>query len=62
MVRVVTAGGKIPGQLISGNLGDEFQINVVDDLNNATMDVVSTIVSPSSKFFMLAGISMIGFL
>ncbi|KAI0352456.1 laccase [Trametes cingulata] len=33
----VLANGVFPGPLISGNVGDNFQINVVDNLSNETM-------------------------
>ncbi|KAE9407580.1 laccase lcc6 [Gymnopus androsaceus JB14] len=33
----VTAGGTIPGPTIVGNIGDNFQINVIDELTNGTM-------------------------
>ncbi|KAI5123468.1 hypothetical protein M0805_008838 [Coniferiporia weirii] len=33
----VVANGQFPGPLISGNIGDNFKINVVDDLTDTTM-------------------------
>nr|BBB89275.1 laccase [Grifola frondosa] len=33
----VLANGVFPGPLITGNMGDNFQINVIDDMTNATM-------------------------
>ncbi|PAV19621.1 laccase [Pyrrhoderma noxium] len=33
----VTANGSVPGPLISGNIGDQFLINVQDNLDDATM-------------------------
>ncbi|KAH8111779.1 laccase [Phellopilus nigrolimitatus] len=33
----VVANGTFPGPLISGNIGDNFQINVIDNLTDATM-------------------------
>nr|Q12717.1 RecName: Full=Laccase-5; AltName: Full=Benzenediol:oxygen oxidoreductase 5; AltName: Full=Diphenol oxidase 5; AltName: Full=Laccase IV; AltName: Full=Urishiol oxidase 5; Flags: Precursor [Trametes versicolor]AAC49829.1 laccase IV [Trametes versicolor] len=39
----VLAGGVFPGPLITGNKGDEFQINVIDNLTNETMLKSTTI-------------------
>ncbi|OCH84564.1 laccase 2 [Obba rivulosa] len=39
----VLAGGTFPGPLITGNIGDNFQINVVNQLSNETMLESTTI-------------------
>ncbi|KAH9910749.1 laccase hybrid [Epithele typhae] len=39
----VVVNGEMPGPLITGNMGDNFQLNVVDDLTNATMLTATTI-------------------
>ncbi|KAI0690882.1 laccase B [Cerioporus squamosus] len=39
----VLAGGTFPGPLISGNKGDNFKINVVDNLTNTTMLTATSI-------------------
>nr|ALF95042.1 laccase [Crustodontia chrysocreas] len=39
----VLAEGTFPGPLITGNMGDNFQINVIDELTNATMLKTTTI-------------------
>ncbi|KAI0035616.1 laccase [Vararia minispora EC-137] len=39
----VVANGNFPGPLISGNLGDNFEISVSDQLSDTSMDVVTTI-------------------
>ncbi len=41
----VVAGGSFPGPLITGQKGDHFQINVVDQLTNHTMLKSTSIVS-----------------
>ncbi|KAF7289715.1 Laccase 1 [Mycena indigotica] len=39
----VTAGGTIPGPLIKANVGDTFQLNVIDALTDSTMLLSSSI-------------------
>ncbi|KAI0059380.1 laccase [Artomyces pyxidatus] len=39
----VLAGDTFPGPLISGNKGDNFQINVFDDLTDSALDLVTSI-------------------
>ncbi|RDX50687.1 laccase [Lentinus brumalis] len=39
----VVVNGQFPGPLISGNTGDNFQINVIDSLDNSTMLTSTTI-------------------
>ncbi|KAF7290856.1 Laccase 1 [Mycena indigotica] len=39
----VTAGGTIPGAIIKANVGDTFQINVIDSLTDKTMLLSSSI-------------------
>ncbi|OBZ73752.1 Laccase-1 [Grifola frondosa] len=39
----VLAEGTFPGPLITGNMGDNFQINVIDELTNGTMLKTTTI-------------------
>nr|BBB89276.1 laccase [Grifola frondosa] len=39
----VLTNSVFPGPLITGNMGDNFQINVIDDLTNATMLKTTTI-------------------
>ncbi|KAK0184470.1 laccase [Armillaria mellea] len=39
----VLAGGVFPGPLISGNKGDQFHINVINELTDPTMDVSTSI-------------------
>ncbi|KAG7443864.1 laccase [Guyanagaster necrorhizus] len=39
----VLAGGVFPGPLIYGNKGDQFSINVIDDLTNTTMGVSTSV-------------------
>ncbi|KAH9926907.1 laccase [Fomitopsis serialis] len=41
--QAVLAGGTFPGPTISGNKGDNFQINVHNSLTNETMDKTTTI-------------------
>ncbi|KAF7798560.1 hypothetical protein EIP86_009782 [Pleurotus ostreatoroseus] len=41
--QAVLAEGTFPGPLITGNKGDNFQINVIDELTNATMLKTTTI-------------------
>nr|CAR47803.1 multiple oxidase [Phlebia tremellosa] len=41
--QAVLAEGTFPGPLITGNKGDNFQINVIDELTNATMLKSTTI-------------------
>lgn len=41
----VVANGEAPGPLITGNKGDNFQINVVNNLSNHTMLKSTSIVS-----------------
>nr|Q01679.2 RecName: Full=Laccase; AltName: Full=Benzenediol:oxygen oxidoreductase; AltName: Full=Diphenol oxidase; AltName: Full=Ligninolytic phenoloxidase; AltName: Full=Urishiol oxidase; Flags: Precursor [Phlebia radiata]CAA36379.2 laccase [Phlebia radiata] len=41
--QAVLAEGVFPGPLIAGNKGDNFQINVIDELTNATMLKTTTI-------------------
>lgn len=41
----VLAGGTFPGPLITGNKGDHFKINVIDQLTNHTMLKSTSIVS-----------------
>ena len=41
----ILADGTLPGPLISGNKGDRFQINVIDELTNHTMLKSTSIVS-----------------
>ncbi|KAL5513470.1 LCC11_6 [Sanghuangporus vaninii] len=41
----VTANGQYPGPLISGNIGDQFLIIVVDNLTDPTMRRATSIVS-----------------
>ncbi|KAF7795688.1 hypothetical protein EIP86_006853 [Pleurotus ostreatoroseus] len=43
--QAVLAEGVFPGPLIAGNKGDNFQINVIDELTNATMLKTTTIVA-----------------
>ncbi|KAH9918575.1 laccase [Epithele typhae] len=39
----VVVNGLMPGPLITGNMGDNFQLNVIDDLTNDTMLTPTTI-------------------
>ncbi|PIL36359.1 transporter [Ganoderma sinense ZZ0214-1] len=39
----VLVNGVFPGPLITGNTGDNFQLNVIDDLTNSTMLTATTI-------------------
>nr|QPA20088.1 laccase 5 [Amylostereum areolatum] len=39
----VVAGGTVPGPLITGNIGDRFQINVFDDLSDTELDTATSI-------------------
>jgi len=39
----VLAGGTFPGPVISGNKGDSFNINVINQLHDTTMDVVTSV-------------------
>ncbi|KAI0049487.1 multicopper oxidase [Auriscalpium vulgare] len=39
----VVAGGVFPAPLIKGNMGDEFQLNVFDDLTDSDMDLATSI-------------------
>ncbi|KAI0042576.1 multicopper oxidase [Auriscalpium vulgare] len=39
----VVAGGVFPAPLIKGNMGDEFQLNVFDDLTDSAMDLATSI-------------------
>ncbi|KAI0056143.1 laccase [Artomyces pyxidatus] len=39
----VVAGGVFPGPIIKGNKGDNFRINVIDELTDTTMDVVTSV-------------------
>ena len=41
----VLAGGTFPGPLIAGQKGDNFQINVIDQLTNHTMLKTTSMVS-----------------
>ncbi|KAJ3555953.1 hypothetical protein NM688_g2291 [Phlebia brevispora] len=43
--QAVLAEGVFPGPLIAGKKGDNFQINVIDELTNATMLKTTTIVN-----------------
>ena len=36
--------GQLPGPLVSGNLGDNFLLNVIDELTDTTMYRSTTIV------------------
>jgi len=40
----VVANGQFPGPLIVGNKGDQFSINVVDNLADTALDRVTSIV------------------
>ena len=41
----VVVNGQFPGPLLKGNIGDNFQINVVDKLTDDTMRRATSIVS-----------------
>jgi hypothetical protein len=41
----VVANGVFPGPLITGNKGDQFQINVEDNLSDTKLDTVTSVVS-----------------
>lgn len=42
--QAVTIDGKYPGTLVTGNIGDRFEITVQNNLNNAAFDLPTTIV------------------
>jgi FtsP/CotA-like multicopper oxidase with cupredoxin domain len=45
----VLAGGTFPGPVIRGKKGDKFQLNVVNDLTDDTMEKSTSIVSLSMQ-------------
>lgn len=48
------ANGQLPGPLISGNMGDNFQLNVIDDLSDSTMyRSTSIVIIPTRSVLLL---------